>query len=396
MAFEELSRYLKLLAKQEVPGLDCIVMRGHEVIFRQMEGFSDPELNRMMTGQELFNIYSISKIVTAIAVLQLNERGSLLLTDPLYKYLPEYRHMTVLEKYPGGDTVLRSAAEPIRILHLLTMTSGMDYRNGEEIRPLLEGNVPCSAVDFAKALSRRPLQFEPGTRFAYSFSYDVLGALVERVSGMGFGAYLKQNIFDPLDMTSTGFDRRDWVMERVMAQYKKDMHSETTLRLNSAGMAYWETGDMACPTLRVSRQNALIPNPCFESGGAGLISCTRDCALLADALANWGEGHNGSRILSRASVELMRTNQLNGQQLADMAIHGLPGYGYGLGVRTMLNPAIGGSLSPVGEFGWSGAAGAFLLADPQNRISLFFGAHLLGGEGVSLQMKLRNTLYAGL
>lgn len=202
------------------------------------------------------------------------------------------------------------------------------------------------------------------------------GALAEVASGQSFGDYLKTHIFDPLGMDATGFALTDAVRSRMMTQYRRDP----------------DTGTVSA----MPAENPYILSPKYESGGAGLISTVDDYVKFAAALTNGGQAADGTRILSSAAVNLMRTNRLDEVRLKDFNWPQLAGYGYGLGVRTLIAPTRGGSLSPVGEFGWDGAAGCYVLTDPENRLTLFYAQQMLPSMCEYTHPRLRNLLYGCL
>ena len=216
------------------------------------------------------------------------------------------------------------------------------------------------------------LGFEPGTRFRYSLCHDVLGALIEIWSGMSLGEYMHKYIFAPLGMTDTFFGiPKD--LKRLAQLYRFDEDRQVVLAKLEIPYQLTEA---------------------YESGGAGLTSTTADYAVFLDALACDGMSKTGYRILQPSSVALMSQNHLKGQALEDFhALH--KGYGYGFGVRTHMDSAESGSLSPIGEFGWDGAAGAFSLVDRENKLSVSYFQHV-HETGYAFQRRLRNALYQDL
>ena len=274
---------------------------------------------------------------------------------------------------------IRPAEKVLTIEHLLTMTGGLDYDIDRPAikRVIKETNGRAPTLDIVRSIPEDPFIFEPGSRYQYSLCLDVIGGLVELVSGMSLGDYFKENIFAPLGMKDTSFGITDEKLERMATQYQFDP----------------ETGDV---TEIPKEQNVFNFGTEYQSGGAGLISSVDDQILFADALANYGVGKNGNRILSRFGVELMSANHLDPVCLADFTKIGqVKGYGYGYGVRTNLNPAMNGNLSPVGEFGWDGAKGSYFSCDPKNRLAFFYAEHMGGLHPVILP-RLRNVLYSCL
>lgn len=378
MDFTKLKEFLDTLPALGVPGVDCIVKKGYTTVYRHQAGFSDREAKKPMQGDESFFLYSSSKPITCTAVLQLYERGKLLLTDPLENYIPEFRSMQVQQQRGNGETFLTPARGPITIAHLMSMTAGLNYdlRSPaiQQVAAQTQGRCPTQQV--IRALASQPLCYEPGTRWQYSLAHDVLGALVEIVSGETFGEYLHDHIFSPLEMTHTRFAHSDDLPENMMAQY---------LRNN-------DTGEVTPMGL----VNEFILGSEYESGGAGLVSTVADYAKFVAAMANGGIAHNGYPLLSQNTIDLMRRNQLSDVQMADFDWPQFAGYGYGLGVRTMVDPARGGANSPLGEFGWGGAAGTYLLIDPENHVSMFYAQHMRESMEPYIHPRLRNVLYSCL
>lgn len=379
MDFRNLTAFLDTLPGLDTPGVDCIVMQDHKQIYRHFAGFSDRENQIPMDGNERFILYSATKPITCAAALQLYEQGAFLLTDPLYEYIPEFRDMQVAFADENGQMQLRKAERPVLVKDLFTMGSGLpsERRTAAVLDAIRATNGTAPTLEIAKAMAKQPLLFEPGTGYRYGISHDVLGGLIAAVSGKAFGQFAKEHIFNPLGMTRTAFLHGDLEEQGVMPQYQRD---RTTGAVN-----------------RVPCRFPADIGPEFESGGSGLISCTEDYAKFNDALACGGVGATGERILSPATIDLMRTNQLNPGQLKEFnCTIGWHGYGYGLGVRTHMDPAISGSNSPIGEFGWSGWAGAFTLVDPENRLSLFYASHVLDNIDGYIHLRMRNILYGCL
>lgn len=390
MEFSKLTNYLNHLVEEvKTPGVDCIVYKDHKMIYRYFTGMSDIESGKKMKGDEIYIIFSMTKMLTCTAALQLYESGKYLMNDPIHKYLPEFEKMRItadaldteaaLKVASGcsmGETVKNTnngyAKNPITVRDLFTMSAGLDYDlNAEGIKAALaEGKT--STRDLVGAMSKTILGFEPGTRYRYSLCHDVLGALVEVWSGMSLGEYMKKNIFEPLGMKNTffGVPTDEERLSRMAARYIfKDGTPE-----------------------RMPLECLYNLSPDYESGGAGLCSTTEDYALFLDALACGGVDKSGNRILSAQTVKLMQTDHLTGERCADFDAM-RPGYGYGLGVRTHINKAKSGSLSPIGEFGWDGAAGGFAMVDTENKISMTYFQEIHAAD-IRVQAGLRNALYA--
>lgn len=354
MSISALSDYLDSLPARGIPFCDCVVYRGHKPVFRRSAGFLDAEKTKPAGSGAAFWLYSATKPITCTAVMQLVEKGRLSLDAPVSDYLPEYGSLQVRH---GNRT--EPAKIPLTIRHLLSMQSGLNYDiNVPSIRKKLEEtNRKATTREIIGALASEPLDFEPGTHFQYSLSHDVLGAVVEAVSGQSFGEYLGEHIFTPLGMEHTGFTQTSWQKAHFSDQFEYRPETMT-----------------ASP---VSRANGYVLSPNYESGGAGLASTVDDYIRFLDALCNNGVSAEGYRLLSMESIEQMRENQLGEASLKDFALLNKKGYGYGLGVRTLMEKEHSGVKSPLGEFGWDGAAGVYVLADTENRLAIFYAQQVL-------------------
>ncbi len=372
-----MDNYLPMLG---VPGSDIVIYKDHEELFRYQSGFDSLSEGTLVRADALYNMYSCTKVATCIAATQLIERGEILASDPVYAYFPEYADIKVKHVLPDGTVEIRPAEKVLTIEHLLTMTGGLDYDiNRPGIRRVIEEtNGRAPTLEIAKALAEDPFIFEPGTKYQYSLCLDVIGGIVELVSGMPLGEYFEKNIFEPLGMTETSFGFTDEKLSRLACQYNLDLL----------------TGEI---TEIPKSHNVFVFGSEYQSGGAGLISSVRDQILLADALANDGVGKNGNRILSKAGVRLMSANHLSASCQKDFtdAVGQCKGYGYGYGVRSNMTPELCGNLSPVGEFGWDGAKGSYLSCDPVNRVAIFYAEHM-GGLHPIILPRLRNVVYSCL
>lgn len=382
----------------KTPGVDCIVYKEHEPIFRYYTGMRDIENKIAMNGKELYYIFSMTKMLTCTCALQLFEKGKFCMDDPLSKHLPEFSKMKITHSNLDNNESLKVstglsvgectgnnsdgfAINTITIKNLFTMTAGLDYNvNAQYLKKAIsEGKV--HTLELVKELSNTVLGFEPGTRFKYSLCHDVLGGLIEVWSGMKFGDYMKKNLLEPLGMNNTffGVPKDEDTISKMAALYT----------FESEDSNYDSDGERI--PKREPLENYFNLTDKYESGGAGLISSAEDYAIFLDALANGGVGANGNRILKSSTVELMKTNQLTGKALEDF-YELRNGYGYGIGVRTHIDNNLSGSYSPLGEFGWDGAAGAFSLVDTTQKLSLTYFQHVRGWD-LKIQDEMRNALY---
>ncbi len=374
MNFTKLQEFIDSLPAYGIPSADIIVYQDHKPIWRHSAGFTDTDAKTPVRGDELYFMYSCTKVITCVAALQLFERGKFLMRDPVANFLPEFANVKVRR-----GTYSEPAKAPLTMRHLFTMTSGMSYNlTSAYIQDVQEKtNGRCPTRQTIAAMANMPLDFEPGTDFLYGLSHDVLAAVVEVISGMKFGEYVKKNIFEPCGMTESGFALTDAVKVRMCPQYRYN---------DKRGVAE-----------KAPLSNMYVLGTEYESGGAGLISSVKDYVKFADALACGGVSATGERILAPMTVEMMRQNCLSGTALETFKGRwaGLDGYGYGYGVRTFTDPAAGALSSPV-DFGWQGAAGSYMIIDPKNRLSLFYAQHMLNNKEAYVHPRIRNCFYAGL
>ena len=374
MDFSRLTAYIDTLPTVGVPGCDLAVYRDHEQIYRHAAGHRDAEGTQPMRGDETYCLYSCTKVFTTCAAMQLIERGLMSLDDPVADYLPAYAHLTVKD----GDGV-RPAKRVMTVRHLMSMQSGLDYVLDSPAlrRAIAELGPDATTRQLVEAKAGDPLLFEPGTDFMYSLSHDALAAVIEVVSGLRFGEYLKQNIFDPLGLHTVGFRLSEADQARLCAQYLFDPEQNR-------------------PVLQHGDINNYRLTPNYESGGAGLYSDVKDYITFADALASGGS-RDGVRLLSPEMMQLWSANQLGPVARRSFDAWNRRGYSYALGVRTRVDTSIAGR-GQIGEFGWDGAAGAWAMIDPVNHLSAYFAMHVRG-YGYSYDVihpTIRDLIYGGL
>ncbi|MBO6166460.1 MAG: beta-lactamase family protein [Eubacterium sp.] len=350
---EKLTSYLDSLIDKGIPSVDCIVYQDHKQIYRHMNGTVDKDRTKKVQADQRYLMFSMTKIQTMTAVMQLIEQGKISMEDEVGKYLPAYSKLQVKD-----EEGLRELQEPMRIWHLLSMQSGLDYdlKRPGILRVTEELGENATTRDFVDAFTESPLEFVPGTHFHYSFSHDVVAAIIEVVTGMGFGEYLKKNIWEKLGMTDTFFAKpENDDVERLAQQYI----------MNDEGIVPME---QTC-NYQLSER--------YESGGAGLISCTEDYAKLADTLACGGISADGIRLLKAETVEQIKKNLLSEAGMEEIATNmGRVGYGYGCGMQVFMYPERVGSTAPIGIFGWDGAAGSSIQMDTATRTSFVYTQHV--------------------
>ena len=369
MNSKQLTAFLDML---RTPGSEVSIYYKHKEIYHHTAGYSDETKTKKTDRSDLYILYSSSKVMTCAAVMQLIERGLVSPDDPVSKYLPEYGNVTVNE---NGTVVPAKTVMTLR--HLFSMCGGLDYDlNAPAIRRVKDatGN-KASTREIVAAIAEKPLMFHPGTHFNYSLCHDVLGAVIEVVTGMSFGDYMRENIWGPLGMKDTCFFPNAEQESRLVSQYRL------------------ENGEFKS----VPKTCAYRLSDNYESGGAGIISSVSDYVLFSDALANGGVGANGVQILKPETIELMRTPQLDETCYTDMhnKCGNKQGYSYAFGVRSLVDKELADSLSPIGEFGWDGAASSYTMIDPENGLSIFYAEQVLGHEAgyCMIHPYIRNAAY---
>lgn len=389
MNFENMKNLLDNFVDMGIaPGNTISVYKDGKNVYKYSCGYSDIENKKPMVGDEMVYLWSCSKVITVTAALQLFEKGLFLLDDPLYEYIPEYRDMWI--KKENGDIV--KAKKPITMRNLFTMTAGLtyDFNPGKEkAYELTNGKMDTDVV--IRQCAKNYLFAEPGECYRYSICHDILGGFVSIVTGKKFRDYVKENIFDPLGMKNSAFHVTPEIKEKMATQYVYEASEKITDVVDAQFGGSHQKG-----TFKLYEGNGYIMGDEYDSGGAGIISSVDEYVLFAAALANYGKGVNGERILSPETVDLMRTNTFDEEKLKGYATGYFSGYGYGLGVRTMIDKAAGGSLGSIGEFGWGGAAGASVYIDPKTNLAAVYAKHCLAPREDYYQPRVRNVLYSCL
>ena len=368
---------------RECAGVNVLLRRhGEEVLYTQA-GMADIEAGRLIQRDSIFRLYSQSKPVTAAAVMLLCERGLIDLMDGVDKYLPGFRNPQVVD---AKGNLTRAYRAPW-IMELLGMTAGLSYPDAdpagqyaarvfEEAHEAIRKGGGIPTVEFMNRLGQQPLAFQPGTHWRYSTCADVLGAVVEVVSGKRFGDFLREELFIPLEMHDTGFYVPEEKRERFVTCYVR----------GKDGLTPWTGMNLAC--------GVYDRDPAFESGGAGLVSTLEDYSHFADMMMNGGVW-NGRRILSPASVKFLTTPQLSDDVRRDMW-DSLSGYSYGKLCRVCVEPGRVAGLALPGEYGWDGWLGSYYANFPHEGITLLSMQNTTDTGTAGVVRKVRNALLAAL
>jgi CubicO group peptidase (beta-lactamase class C family) len=367
-----------------------VITRGGRIAHVSHRGHRDPDAGLAVEPDTIWRIYSMTKPITSVAAMMLYEEGALSLFDPVAKFIPSFGDVRVYRKGTAAAPVTARAAEPMLVWHLLTHTSGLTYgfqqANAVDEAYRAAGFIldPPPEHDLASACdvwAGLPLLFEPGAEWNYSVSTDVVGRIVEIVSGQSLDEFFAQRIFSPLGMSDTGFTVSDAERARMTALY---MHDPAT----ATAVAYPGVDPISAE------------RPQLPAGGHGLASTAADYHRFSQMLLRRGE-LDGVRLLAPRTVDLMTANHLPGnatltefgRPLLDLVIN--EGYGFGLGLSPLVDPIAAKTLSVAGEYRWEGAAGTAFWVDPAADMTvLFFTQVLFGSDDVWVGM--RRLVYQAL
>ncbi len=375
-------RLKKYVADGQLPGAVTIVVRDGRVAYLQAVGFRDREASAPMQTDSIFRIASQTKALVSVGIMQLQEEGRLSIMDAVGRYLPEFAKTTVAVAKPEGNGYdVVPARRPITIRDLLTHTAGLGYGSGIAADQWKAAGIqgwyfadrdePIAAT--VSRMAALPFAAQPGERFVYGYATDVLGVVIEKVSGKPLDVFLRERITEPLRMNDTHF-----YLPREKTNRLTVVYSRTASGLERAPA----TGGMIS-------QGAYVDGPRKSlSGGAGLLSTASDYARFLQALLNGGE-LDGVRILGRKSVELMTTDHLRG-------IDYQPGMGFGLGFSVVKQLGQRGLPGSVGEWGWGGAYHSTYWVDPVERLVVVHLTQVIPAGGLEDYEIVRAMVYAGL
>jgi CubicO group peptidase (beta-lactamase class C family) len=347
-------------------GILTMVARRGQIAHMDCFGMMDAEAGKPMQPDTIFRIYSMSKPITSVAVMMLYEEGHFQLNTPVSGFIPGFKYTKVFVQENESGMELADLEREMTIHDLLTHTSGLSYGFHKDTavdalyrEARLDLGEDAMLEKVVERLSTLPLVFQPGQGWRYSFSTDILGYVVQVVSGQPFDVFLRQRMFEPLGMVDTGFYVPAEKIDRLAALYEVSDEGEQRLLEAPA------TGKYADP-------------PAFLSGGGGLVSTVHDYVRFAQMLLNVGE-LDGVRLLGRKTVEFMMMNHLPEKLLPFAVNPGEPswGYGFGLGGKVMMDPARAGILGSRGMYGWGGAASTEFWVDSEEEMIGLIMAQLM-------------------
>jgi CubicO group peptidase (beta-lactamase class C family) len=384
------AHFRRYVDEGRLAGWQVMVSRRGKVAHLSSYGLADQEAGRAVEVDTLWRIYSMTKPITSVAAMMLWEQGAFELSDPISRWLPEFAEPRVYVGGPATKPLTMPATEPIRVWHLLTHTAGLTYGfhrvhvldelyrlRGFEIGAP-EGSDLAACV---RGWAQLPLMFQPGAEWNYSVATDVLGRLVEVVSGQPLDVFFAERIFQPLGMTDTTFGCPQERRGRLAALYRMGPGLTQPVRSDALGK--------------------LVVQPSWLSGGGGLVSTTRDYTRFTWMLLNGGE-LEGARLLSPRTLGYMTRNHLPGN--VDLASYGRPlfaetrydGVGFGLGFAVVLDPVTYRTLTSAGEYHWGGMASTAFWVDPAEELTAVFMTQLLPSSTYPLRTQLRQLVYQAL
>ena len=375
--------FQRYISDKQLAGAVIFVARHGKIAYHEAFGMRDIENGSAMPKDGIFRIASQSKALVSTAAMILQERGALLLSDPVSKFIPEFAKTTVATTKDDGSVEIVPAKREITVHDLLTHTSGASYGNGPAkdqwaaagIQGWYFADREEPIADTIKRLAALPFDTQPGERFVYGYSTDILGVVVERASGQPLDVFLRENIFTPLGMNDTQFYLQKDQIERFVTVYSLG-ESGTIERTPDSGT--------------MVSQGAYMQGPRKSfSGGAGLLSTAKDYATFLQMMLNGGEFH-GQRILSRKTVELMTVDHLG------QVYNRSNGTGFGLGFWVLEDLGARKTLGTVGEFGWGGAYHTTYWVDPQEQLVVSYMTQLIPARGIRDHEMVRTLVYQAI
>lgn len=365
-------------------GAVSIIIKDNQVVQWKGYGYADVDSKKPMQKDQIFRIMSQTKAITSVGIMILYEQGKLLLDEPISDFIPEFKNQTVLDKFNEADTTYttKPANRDITFRDLLTHTSGLDYTDigGSKVALIYKKNKIPSGLGYfnanllerMKAMAKLPLSFQPGEKWQYGLNTDLLGCLIEVISGMNLEDFLRKNIFEPLEMKDTYFNVPKEKAGRLATVYTEDA---------SGNVIKWSH------TFREIDPDYPLMKKTYFSGGAGLSSTAFDYAIFMQMLLNGGI-YNGHRILSKRTVEMMTSNQLKDGMFGD------GGMGLGFGITGKKDENKGPRYA--GSFAWGGYYGTTYWADPKAKLVCLFMTQQNPNSHGDVEAKFESILYSSL
>jgi CubicO group peptidase (beta-lactamase class C family) len=402
-AFDRIEDHLKrrYIDAGRFPGTQLVVYRRGKLVHSAVQGFADLERKAAMKDDTIFRIYSMTKPITSIAFMMLVEEGRVALDEPVHRYIPEWKNLGVFQAGIAPAFLTRPPSRPMLIVDLLRHTSGLTYgfqqRSNVDAayREMKIGEVEKAGTlqSMIEELAKIPLEFSPGEAWNYSVSTDVIGYLIGMISGKPFEQFLKERIFEPLEMKDTDFFVPAGKAHRFAACYSASPQGAMTFHASERKGGLTLQDDPAT--------SPFLSPPSFISGGGGLCSTAADYLTFCRALLNGGE-LSAVRLVGPKTLALMTSNHLpGGRTLPEMSrslfseatYHGI---GFGLGFSVTLDPALTLIPGSAGEYAWGGAATTSFWIDPAEELVAIFMTQVLPSTAYPIRRELRTMIYAAI
>ncbi len=390
MEYKNLEQLSVVLQKEidngAISGAAIRVIHNNETLYQDELGYANKEKKKPIENDTIYRMYSMSKPITSIATMILYERGMLNLLAPVSDYLEGFKNQMVITS-EGLVPVARQAT----IQDLLNMTAGVVYPDDTfeagrkmaalfaEVEKSYHVGKSVSTVEFANRIGQLPLEFHPGEHWRYGACADVLGAVIEVVSGRKLSRFLQEEIFTPLGMEDTGFYVPKDKLDRFAETYDYNYQTNKLVPFKGDFLAIFD----------------YLSPPSFESAGAGLVSTVKDYSRFALMLMNGGV-HNGIRIISRKTVDYISTPQLTPVQAVTYNWDALMGYSYGNLMRSLVDPVQAASNGTIGEFGWDGWTGNYFFIDQKEKLIMVYMVQRCAGTNPVIFRKLRSIVYGAI
>lgn len=383
---KDMDALLQSFIDRGLPGCGLQVMQRGEMLYEGYFGKADLEAGTPVTEKTIFRHASSSKIPLYTTAMILYEKGLFKLTDPLSDFLPEYKESRKVVRHANGTVDLVKTDRPLQVRDALTMRCGMPYVNfpvetdDVTLKAMVKAMQPLWAKghytnrEHVAAMAEVPLAFEPGTHWLYGFASELTCAIVEAVTGKSVDDAMQELLFDPLEMNETRSHFFGDIQERMVKLYHRNAEGKLE-------------------PFFFPLEKTFLPGEENEMGWARLFSTVDDYSHLMQMLSNGGM-YKGERIMGRKTIDLMRTNVLTTEeQMQDFLDPYEEGYGYGYGVRTLIDKAFGSNNGSLGAFGWTGGYGTYVESDPEDGVSIVYMHNMMPNEEQYYHPRMRALAY---
>ena len=382
---QTLNKLLQNFTENGLPGCSLQITQHGKTIYEGYFGYADIDKKIPVSDSSLFRQASMSKLPLYTVLMMLYEKGKFLLTDPIYDFFPEWKQTYKYVKKANGYVETLPCETPVRISDVLSMKCGLPYCNfpgpttNETLRAMQKYMQPLwdqghyTLREQIAAMSKAPQAFEPGTHWLYGFSSELAAGIVEAVCGKSIDTVFEEMLFEPLGMTNTRSHFFDDCQKRMVTLYHR----------NDNGML---------SPLKTPLDDKHLPGPEHESGWARLFSNVNDYSKLMTMLACGGV-YKGNRIIGRKTIDMMRSNGLTTTQLLDFEDAYNAGYGYGYGVRTLIDQQRGNHNGSLGAFGWTGGFGTWCESDPSEEVAIVYMHNMMPDEEYYYHLRVRQAAY---